>query len=224
MAAARASPYIEELKERGIEVLLLGERIDEWVMGQLDAFEGKHFKDAARGDLELGALAGEADRKRQEEALKESKPLLKRVKDALGRSRHARCASARGCSESPACLVLGEHELGASMRRILAAAGQKPPESKPALELNVDASAGAISRWRGGCQTASRRSRSCFTTRRRWPRAASWRIRPSTCSASTACSMRLAGVPAVDGLMRWRHGAARRARASLPGPAGASKH
>lgn len=134
---ARASPYIEELKQRGIEVLLLGERIDEWIMGQMETFEGKRFKDVSRGDLELGPLADEADRKRQEEALKESKPLLKRLKDALGDRVHEVRISTR-LRESPACLVLGDQDLGASMRRILTAAGQKPPESKPSLELNVE--------------------------------------------------------------------------------------
>ena len=134
---ARASPYLEELKQRGIEVLLLGERIDEWVMGQLDAFEGKRFKDVSRGDLELGTLAGEADRLRHEEALKESKPLLKRVKDALG-ERVLEVRVSTRLRESPACLVLNDQDMGANMRRILAAAGQKPPESRPTLELNVE--------------------------------------------------------------------------------------
>src|SRR5207253_5667991 len=82
--AARSSPYIERLKERGLEVLLLGERIDEWLMGQLETFEGKRFKDASRGDLELGGLASDADRREQDAQLKESKGLLKRIKDALG--------------------------------------------------------------------------------------------------------------------------------------------
>ncbi len=134
--AARSSPYIEQLKERGLEVLLLSERIDEWVMGQLDVFEGKRFKDAARGDLELGGLENEADRKQRDAALKESKGLLKRVKDALGERVEVVRTSVR-LKESPACLVLGEHDLGASMRRILSAAGQKVPESKPVLELNA---------------------------------------------------------------------------------------
>ena len=136
VAAARASPYIERLKERGLEVLLLCERIDEWVMGQIDTFEGKRFKDAARGDLELGTLENEADRKRLDEELKESKGLLKRVKDAIGERVQEVRVSTR-LTDSPACLVLGEHDLGAGMRRILAAAGQKVPESKPVLELNV---------------------------------------------------------------------------------------
>jgi molecular chaperone HtpG len=140
VAAARASPYIERLTQRGLEVLLLSERIDEWVMGQmmgeLGAFEGKRFKDAARGDLELGTLESEADRKRHDEELKESKGLLKRVKDAIGDRVEEVRVSTR-LTDSPACLVLGEHDFGAGMRRILAATGQKIPESKPVLELNV---------------------------------------------------------------------------------------
>jgi molecular chaperone HtpG len=144
IAAARASPYIEQLTQRGLEVLLLGERIDEWIMGQIagqtmgdiDGFPGKRFKDAARGDLELGTLESETDRKRHEEELKESKGLLKRVKDAIG-ERISEVRVSTRLTDSPACLVLGEHDLGAGMRRILAAAGQKVPESKPVLELNV---------------------------------------------------------------------------------------
>ncbi|MBV8740390.1 MAG: molecular chaperone HtpG [Sinobacteraceae bacterium] len=134
--AARSSPYLEKLRERGLEVLLLSERIDEWVMGQLDAYEGKRFKDASRGDLELGALEDDADRKQREADLKESKGLLRRVKDALG-DRVEEVRTSTRLRESPACLVLGEHDLGASMRRILAAAGQKLPQSKPVFELNV---------------------------------------------------------------------------------------
>ncbi len=129
--AARASPYIEQLRERNIEVLLLGERIDEWVMGQLENFEGKRFKDAARGELELGPLAGAAPE------VKGNKELLKRVKDALGDKVTEVRLSTR-LTESPAVLVLGEHDLGANMRRILAAAGQTAPEARPALELNVE--------------------------------------------------------------------------------------
>ncbi|HJS89479.1 MAG TPA: molecular chaperone HtpG [Steroidobacteraceae bacterium] len=136
VAAARASPYIERLTQAGLEVLLLSERIDEWVMGQIDTYEGKRFKDAARGDLELGTLESEADRKRRDEELKESKGLLKRVKDAIGERILEARVSTR-LTDSPACLVLGEHDLGAGMRKILAAAGQKLPESKPSLELNV---------------------------------------------------------------------------------------
>src|SRR4051812_5772159 len=135
--SARASPYIEQLKDRGIEVLLLGDRIDEWVMGQIEEFEGKKFKDAVRGDLELGALAGEAEKAKDAEAQqKESEGLLKRVKEAVG-DRVSDVRPSTRLKDSPSVLVLGEDELGSSMRRVLQAAGQKPPESKPALELNV---------------------------------------------------------------------------------------
>ncbi|HEY2276596.1 MAG TPA: molecular chaperone HtpG [Steroidobacteraceae bacterium] len=136
LAAARAHPAIERLKERGLEVLLLSERIDEWVMGQLEAYEGKRFKDAARGDLELGPLASEADKTRHDAELKESKGLLKRIKDALG-ERVTEVRLSDRLKDSPALLVLGEHDLGDRLRRILSAAGQKVPEAKPLLEVNV---------------------------------------------------------------------------------------
>jgi len=135
-AAARASPAIERLKERGIEVLLLADRIDEWVMGHIESYEGKRFKDATRGDLELGGLASDADRKQRDEELKESKGLLKRIKDALG-ERVSEVRLSERLRESPAVLVIGEHDLSEPMRRILAAAGQKVPESRPLLEVNV---------------------------------------------------------------------------------------
>jgi molecular chaperone HtpG len=135
--AARSSPYIETLKARGLEVLLLAERIDEWVMGQIDEFEGKKLKDAARGDLELGGLETEEEKKHHEVELKESEGLLKRVKDAVGDRIEAVRVSLR-LKDSPSCLALGEHDMGANMRRILSATGQKVPESKPTLELNVE--------------------------------------------------------------------------------------
>ena len=136
VTAARGSPYLEQLRVKGIEVLLLADRVDEWMMGHVREFEGKRFKDVARGDLELGALDSEADKAAAEEALKESKGLLKRIKDALG-ERVSEVKVSTRLTDTPACLVLGEHELGAQMRRILAATGQSAPEAKPALEVNV---------------------------------------------------------------------------------------
>jgi molecular chaperone HtpG len=137
VAAARSSPHIEQLKALGLEVLLMSERVDEWVMGQVDAFEGKSFKDAARGDLDLGSLTPETERAKTEEQSKEHQGLLKRVKDALG-ERVAEVRVASRLKDSPSCLVLGERDLGAAMRRILEAQGQKVPETKPVLELNVE--------------------------------------------------------------------------------------
>jgi molecular chaperone HtpG len=136
LEAARASPAIERLKSLGLEVLLLAERIDEWVMGQMPPFEGKQFKDAARGDLELGSLTSAADRKQHDAELKESKGLLKRIKDALG-ARVTEVRVSERLKDSPACLVLGEHDLPERMRRIFEAAGQKTPPATPLLEVNV---------------------------------------------------------------------------------------
>jgi molecular chaperone HtpG len=136
LAAARSSPAIERLRELGLEVLLLAERIDEWVMGYVESFEGKRFKDATRGDLELGGLASDADRHQRDAELKESKGLLKRIKDALG-ERVTEVRVSERLRESPACLVRGEHDLTEQMRRILAAAGQQPPAARPLLEVNV---------------------------------------------------------------------------------------
>ncbi len=136
VAAARSSPYIEQLKEHGIEVLLLSERIDAWITEQFDKFESKHFKNAARGDLNLGKLETEFDRLRKESDLKESKGLLKRVKDALG-DKVSEVRVGTRLKDSPTCLVVGEHEPDAAMRRLLEATGQKMPPSKPVLEMNV---------------------------------------------------------------------------------------
>ena len=136
LTAARGSPYLEQLRAKGIEVLLLADRVDEWMMGHLREFEGKRFKDVARGDLELGGLEGEADKAAAEEALKENKKLLKRIKDALGERVSEVKVSSR-LADTPACLVLAEGDMGAQMRRIMAAAGQAVPEAKPELEVNV---------------------------------------------------------------------------------------
>ena len=137
LEAARGSPAIERLKERGLEVLLLAERIDEWMMAQLQSFDGKRFKDASRGDFELGALASDVDRKQHDARLKESKGLLKRIKDALG-DRVTEVRVSERLSESPACLVLGEHDLPERVRRVLESLGQKAPQARPLLEVNVD--------------------------------------------------------------------------------------
>jgi molecular chaperone HtpG len=135
--AARNSPHLELLRKKNIEVLLLADRVDEWVMGGVTEFEGKKFKDVSRGDLELGTLGGAAERERADAALKESKALLKRCKDALGeRVREVR-PSAR-LTESPACLVRGEGDLSAALRRVLEANGQSIPAGTPTLELNTD--------------------------------------------------------------------------------------
>jgi molecular chaperone HtpG len=137
LAAARSHPAIESLRARNVEVLLLGRRIDAWVMDHLQEFEGKKFRDATRGDLELGSLASAADKEKAEAQLKESKSLLKRVKDSLG-ERVAEVRVSTRLKDSAAVLVVGEHDISAPLRRALEAAGQPAPPSKPVLELNVD--------------------------------------------------------------------------------------
>jgi molecular chaperone HtpG len=136
-AAARSHPAIEGLRARNVEVLLLGKRIDAWVMDHLQDFEGKQFKDATRGDLDLGGLASDAEKEKVEAQLKENKALLERVKDALGERVSAVRVSTR-LKDSAAVLVAGEHDMSAPLRRVLEAAGQKAPDGKPVLELNVD--------------------------------------------------------------------------------------
>jgi molecular chaperone HtpG len=136
IAAARSHPAIEGLRAKNVEVLLLGRRIDAWVMDHVQTFEGKKLKDATRGDLELGALASAADKEQVEAQLKESKPLLKRLKDALG-ERVSEVRVSTRLKDSAAVLVAGEHDISAPLRRVLEAAGQKAPAAKPVLEINV---------------------------------------------------------------------------------------
>jgi len=137
LAAARSHPAIEGLRARNVEVLLLGRRIDAWIMDHLQEFEGKKFKDATRGDLDLGSLENSADKEKAEAQLKESASLLKRVKDALG-DRIAETRVSTRLKDSAAVLVAGEHDISAPLRRALEAAGQQAPSAKPVLELNVE--------------------------------------------------------------------------------------
>lgn len=134
-AAARSSPHLEVLRKKGIEVLLLWDRVDEWLMDHLREFDGKRFRNVARGDLDLGAVQTEEEKKAQESLSKEHEALVERIKTSLGDKVSDVRVTAR-LADSPACLVLGEHDLGVQMRRILEAAGQKVPAAKPCLEIN----------------------------------------------------------------------------------------
>ncbi len=133
--AARSSPHLEALRERGIEVLLLSDRIDEWVMQHLTEYKGKSFKDVTRGELDLGAEASET--RVETELTKEQKHLLKRIKRVL-RDKVDEVRVSDRLKESAACLVLGEQDLGFQMRELLKATGQEPPETAPSLEINPD--------------------------------------------------------------------------------------
>ncbi len=135
--AARSSPFIEQLRARKVEVLLLGDRVDPWIMGQLQDFEGKAFQDAARGDLDLSKLAGEAEAPTPEGEDSAHKDLFDRVSKALG-DLVAGVKESRRLAESPACLTRSEDEMSEQMRRVMAAAGRGDlPPAKPELELNM---------------------------------------------------------------------------------------
>jgi molecular chaperone HtpG len=131
--AARSSPHLEGLREKGIEVLLLSERIDEWVMQHLTEYGGKSFRDVSRGELDF-ASSGE-EKIVEPKLTKDQQHFLKRVKRALREQVNEVRLSGR-LRESSACLVFGEHELGFQMRELLKTAGQEAPEDVPSLELN----------------------------------------------------------------------------------------
>jgi molecular chaperone HtpG len=135
-ANARHSPHLELLRKKGIEVLLLADQVDEWVMGGVTEFDGKKLKDVARGDLELGGLADAGEQAASEAALKDSKALLQRCKEALGDRVQEVRPSAR-LTDSPVCLVRGAADLSPTLRRMLEANGQSVPPGAPTMELNV---------------------------------------------------------------------------------------
>ncbi|HWD32187.1 MAG TPA: molecular chaperone HtpG [Pseudomonas sp.] len=134
-AQVKNSPHLEVFRKKGIEVLLLTDRIDEWLMSYLSEFDGKSFVDVARGDLDLGKLDSDEDKKAQEEVAKEKEGLVERLKAALGESVSEVRVSHR-LTDSPAILAIGEQDLGLQMRQILEASGQKVPDSKPIFEFN----------------------------------------------------------------------------------------
>ncbi|MBU2098078.1 MAG: molecular chaperone HtpG [Gammaproteobacteria bacterium] len=134
---ARNSPHLEIFRKKGIEVLLLSDRIDEWLMSHLHEFDGKSLQDITRGELDLGKLDDEAEKAEQEKREELMKPLLERVTASLGeRIKEARVS--HRLTDSPACLALDEDDMGAQMRRIMQASGQAVPETKPIFELNPE--------------------------------------------------------------------------------------
>ena len=133
--AARSSPHLEIFRKRGIEVLLLHDRIDEWLVGNLMDFDEKPLVSVARGALELGGAEEEQEKRQQEEAAREKAPLVERLKAALaGKVKDVRITTR--LTESPSCLVADEDDMGGNLARILRAAGQKLPEMRPILEIN----------------------------------------------------------------------------------------
>ena len=133
--AAKNSPHLEVFRKKGIEVLLLAERVDEWLVSNLPEFEGKPLASVARGDLDLGKLEDEAEKKEQEKQAGEYKDLTDKIKKSLGEQVKEVRVTLR-LTSSPACLVSDQYDMGGNLARILKAAGQKVPESRPIMEIN----------------------------------------------------------------------------------------
>ncbi|MGL6072271.1 molecular chaperone HtpG [Craterilacuibacter sp.] len=136
-AAAANSPHLEVFRKKGVEVLLLIDRVDEWVTASLTEFDGKALVSVAKGELDLGSLEDEADKAAQKEAEESARPLIERVKSLLGEQVEDVRATLR-LTDSPACLVVGANEMSAHLERILKQAGQDVPVSRPVLEVNPE--------------------------------------------------------------------------------------
>jgi molecular chaperone HtpG len=133
--AAKSSPHLEIFRKKGVEVLLLTDRVDEWMLSFLNEFEGKPLVSVAKGDLDLGDLADAQEKEEQQKVADEYKDLVGKVKAALG-DRVQDVRVTLRLTESPACIVVDRDAMSAHLTRLLKAAGQKAPESKPTLELN----------------------------------------------------------------------------------------
>lgn len=134
-AAAKGSPQIEALRARNVEVLLMFDRIDEWMLGYLSEYGGKKLRNAAKGDLDLDALAGGDDKQAREEAAKAAEPVVAKLKELLGeRVREVRVS--QRLTESPSCLVLDEFAMASHMQRLMREAGHEIPANRPVLEIN----------------------------------------------------------------------------------------
>ena len=133
--AAKNSPHLEVFRKKGIEVLLLTDRVDEWVVSNLSEFQGKSLVSVAKGGLDLGQLEDEAEKKEQENVANELKDLTEKISKSLGEKVKEVRVTHR-LTDSPACLVADEHDMSANLARLLKSAGQKGPTSKPILEIN----------------------------------------------------------------------------------------
>ncbi|NEX61203.1 molecular chaperone HtpG [Noviherbaspirillum galbum] len=135
--AARNSPHLEIFRKKGVEVLLMTDRVDEWMLSFLHDVDGKELVSVAKGDLDLGKMEDETEKKKHEETETQYKDLVEKMKTALSdKAKDVRITFR--LTESPACLVADEHELSSNLLRMLKAAGQNAPDSKPILEINPD--------------------------------------------------------------------------------------
>lgn len=134
-AAAQHSPHLEIFRKKGLEVLLMSDRVDEWLLGSLTEFAGKKLQSVAKGDLDLGKLEDESDKEAQKKIEDEAKDIIEKIKTSLGDIVKEVRVTHR-LTDSPACLVAGAHDMSGNLERILKAAGQDTPENKPVLEIN----------------------------------------------------------------------------------------
>ena len=136
-AAARHSPHLEVFRKKDLEVLLLSDRVDEWLVSSLSEYKGKHLQSVTKGDLDLGDLADKEEKERKEKAAGEHGKLLERLGKSLGERINEVRVSTR-LIDSPACLVVGEHDMSANLARVLKSVGQDAPQTRPTLEVNLD--------------------------------------------------------------------------------------
>jgi molecular chaperone HtpG len=137
LAAAQSSPQLEIFRKKGIEVLLLVDRVDEWMLSHLHDFEGKSLQSVAKGAVDLGSLQDEAEKKAAEQAAEAFKPVLEKLKESLkDRAKDVRVTTR--LVDSPACIVVEEGDMSGHLARLLKQAGQNAPESKPTLEVNPE--------------------------------------------------------------------------------------
>ena len=134
-AAVASSPHLEYFRRKGVEVLLLTDRVDEWMVGHLTEFNGKLFQDVTKGELDLDDLADSAEKEQQQALAETHKDLVERVQKALEADVKTVRVTSR-LTDSPACLVVGQYDMGGHMRRLLEAAGQQVPEPESTLEIN----------------------------------------------------------------------------------------
>ena len=135
--AAKNSPHLEIFKKKDIEVLLLGDRVDEWLISNLTEFKGKKFQSIAKGELDLGKLENESEKGKKKKIEEKAKTLIEKIKKSLG-DKVKDVKVTHRLTDSPACLVVGEHDISGNLERILKAAGQNTPDNKPILEINPE--------------------------------------------------------------------------------------
>ncbi len=136
-AAANNSPHLEVFRKKDVEVLLMGDRVDEWMMSFLDEFEGKQFQSIAKGELDLGELEDAQEKEEAKKSQEEHKDLLERMQKALG-DKVKEVRISHRLTRSPSCLVVEEHDMNLSMQKILKQAGHDVPTMKPILEINAE--------------------------------------------------------------------------------------